>query len=253
MGHVEIKMAKKSKSLGKSHALRVGTSAIPVLYEDNHLLVIAKPAGLATMGTPAGEPSLVDLAKDYLKRKYDKPGNVYLGVVSRLDAWVSGALVFARTSKAAARLNQQFRESKVKKVYWALVEQIPAPAYGRWVDWVRKNEAEHRMQIAAPQQRNAQEAILEYRVLRPVTPRGCLLELRLVTGRKHQIRLQLAARDLPIRGDRKYGSSVPFPSGIALHARILEFAHPTRQEPVRIECPLPDAWNRAGVGGLDLC
>lgn len=220
------------------------TIADRVLYEDNHLLALDKPAGLATMGTSAAEPSLWKLAKQYVKQKYRKPGGVYLGTVSRLDAAVSGVVVFARTSKAAARLAEQFRSHTTKKTYWAVVEGLPVPE-AECIDWLIKDERLKRVRVVAPSNA-AQQAVLHYRRLRQ-TPAGWLLEIDLRTGRKHQIRVQLSHRGLPILGDRKYGSRAPFASGIALHARQLEFAHPTRSERVTIAAPLPPAWQHLSL------
>ena len=203
-------------------------AALDVLYEDNHLLVLNKPAGIATQGAAEGRPSLLALAKEYIKAKYRKPGNVYLGTVSRLDVAVSGAVVFARTSKAAARLSEQFRRHAVQKVYWAIVTGNPA-ASATCDDWLLKDEPRQRMQIADSQAAGAQNARLAYRRLQR-HPRGWLLEVMLETGRKHQIRVQLAARGLPILGDRKYGSRKPWSAGIALHGRMLQLSHPTRGE-----------------------
>lgn len=219
-------------------------SSLEVVYEDNHLLVINKSAGLATQGAAAGKQSLLELAKQYLKQRYHKPGNVYLGTVSRLDASVSGVVVFARTSKAAARLTEQFREHTVRKVYWAVVSGRPA-ASGACGDWLIKDERRQRMTVAAAGTAGAQLARLAYRRLQPV-PDGWLLEIELETGRKHQIRVQLAARHLPIFGDRKYGSQRPF-AGIALHSRLLEFKHPTRGETVTLVAPLPASWRQFGL------
>ncbi|MEX2174240.1 MAG: RluA family pseudouridine synthase [Pirellulaceae bacterium] len=211
---------------------------LDVLYEDNHLLVVNKPAGLATQGVVEGAPSVLTVAKGYLKQKYKKPGNVYLGVVSRLDAAVSGVLVLARTSKAAARLSEQFRERQVQKTYWAVVEQAPDPAAGELEDWVKKDERMQRMLVVTKHTAGAQRARLSYRTLHQ-TAHGCLVEVRLETGRKHQIRLQLAELGCPILGDRKYGCRKPFASGIALHARMLEIAHPVSKAPLRFEAPVP--------------
>jgi 23S rRNA pseudouridine1911/1915/1917 synthase len=221
----------------------MATTALHVLYEDNHLLAVAKPAGLPTMGVQPQEPSLIALAKDYLKQKYHKPGNVYLGVVSRVDATVTGVVVFARTSKAAARLTEQFRSATVRKVYWALVAGRPEPAEAVCVDWLRKDEPHQRMHVTRPQHPEAKEARLSYRTLQPLRT-AALLEVLLQTGRKHQIRVQLAARGYPILGDRKYGSERPFPDGIALHARELELVHPVRRTPLKIIAPLPDCWRK---------
>lgn len=215
--------------------------SVDVLYEDNHLLAVAKPAGLPTMGVSAGKPSLVTAAKLYLKRKYDKPGNVYLGVVSRLDAPVTGVVLFARTSKAAARLNQQFRLGEVQKLYWALVRPVPDPQRGACIDWLQRDLRHRRVHVATPTSPRVQEARLQYRTLKRSSGTA-LVEVRLETGRKHQIRIQLGSRGWPILGDRKYGSRGSFPDGIALHARTLEVRHPVGQAPVRITAPLPDSW-----------
>lgn len=216
---------------------------LQVLLEDNHLLVVNKPAGIATMGTAAGTTSMVTLAKAYLKQHYKKPGNVYLGVVSRLDSLVSGVLVFARTSKAAARLSEQFRERGTKKIYWAVVEGVPEPASGELVHWLSKDESQQRMVVRSKKSADAQEARLKYQTLRKST-RGTLLEVELQTGRKHQIRAQLAALGHPILGDRKYGSEKHFPTGIALHARSLTIGHPTLKQPMTFVAELPQAWEK---------
>jgi 23S rRNA pseudouridine1911/1915/1917 synthase len=221
-----------------------------VLYEDNHLLAIAKRANLPTMGVTAGGASLLTVAKSYIKRKYGKPGEVYLGVVSRLDSLVSGVVVFARTSKAASRLSRQFRTGEIEKTYWAIVERPPRPTAAECVDWLRKDEQRRKMLVARPGAPNAKEAKLSYRTLKRLA--GCaLVEVRLETGRKHQIRLQLAHRGWPILGDRKYGARLSFPDGIALHAREIRFIHPVRRTPIRLSAPIPDAWLPFGVGETD--
>ena len=214
-----------------------------VLYEDNHLLVVNKPAGIATMGTASGTASMVTLAKEYLKRQYKKPGNVYLGVVSRLDSLVSGVLVFARTSKAAARLSEQFRERATKKVYWTIVSGVPQPKKGELVHWMSKDESRQRMVASTKKTADTQEARLKYQTLREFST-GTLLEVELLTGRKHQIRVQLAAAGHPILGDRKYGSSESFPAGIALHARILTIEHPTLKKGMIFNAGLPKGWEK---------
>jgi 23S rRNA pseudouridine1911/1915/1917 synthase len=221
---------------------------LEVLYEDNHLLALNKPAGLATMGTQAAVPTLLALAKEYVRGRYHKPGNVYLGVLSRLDAPVTGVVLLARTSKAARRLTDQFRSGSVQKTYWAIVEGRVRPSAGRCVDWVGKDERHRRMHIVGPTLPGAQEARLSYRRIAPVG-QDSLLEVRLETGRKHQIRLQLAHRGYPILGDRKYGSRRRWPAGIALHARRLVVNHPVRGEPLELEAPLPAAWRSFGVVG----
>ncbi len=213
---------------------------LDVLFEDNHLLVINKPVGLATQGVIEGATSVVTVAKDYLKKKYAKPGNVYLGVVSRLDAAVSGVLVLARTSKAAARLSDQFRERSAKKVYWAVVEEPPNSPMGELTDWLKKDEKTQRMTVVSRHTIGAQRAVLAYRTLSRHA-KLCLVEIELHTGRKHQIRVQLAHLGCPILGDRKYGSRRKLPAGIALHAHSLEITHPVSKELLRFIAPLPMA------------
>jgi 23S rRNA pseudouridine1911/1915/1917 synthase len=219
----------------------VESARIKVLYEDNHLLAIDKPAGLPTIGVSEGHPSLAKLAKSYLKEKYQKPGNVYLGVMSRLDSLVSGVVLFARTSKAAARLTEQFREHTVDKIYWAIVEGAIETSSGSFEDWLAKSEARQRMEVVQRAHSGAQQALLEYHCLEKLAA-ASLVEVQLKTGRKHQIRLQFSARSHPVLGDQKYGSSRRFPEGIALHSRRLTVVHPTLGEPLTIECSPPRSW-----------
>lgn len=219
---------------------------LDVLFEDNHLLVINKPAGLATMGVAEGRESVLTRAKEYVRRKYHKPGNVYLGVVSRLDAPVTGVLVIARTSKAASRLTASFRAGEVDKNYWAVTRAAPDPAEGRCIDLVRKDERHRKMHVTRQERDDAKEARLTYRT-RCAVRGGWLVEVKLETGRKHQIRLQLSHRQWPIVGDRKYGSEVAFPQGIALHARSIAFQHPVRKTALQVEAPLPATWDRFGI------
>ena len=214
---------------------------LQVLYEDNHLLAINKPAMLPTMGAPAGTPTLLIAAKQYIKEKYQKPGNVYLGVVSRLDAPVTGVVLLARTSKAARRLTEQYREGRVQKTYWALVEGPLSLGGGKCIDWLAPDERHRRVRIVGANLPEAKQAVLEYQAL-GATNDYTLLEVNLLTGRKHQIRIQLSHRNLPILGDRKYGSQTAFPSGIALHARRLTVAHPVGGSPIEVTAPLPDYW-----------
>jgi 23S rRNA pseudouridine1911/1915/1917 synthase len=223
------------------------SQALEILYEDNHLLAVLKPAGLATMGVAADSPSLWKIAKDYLKQKYQKPGNVYLGVVSRLDSPVSGVVLFARTSKAAARLTEQFRAHRVKKIYWTLVEGTMLPISGTLTHHLARDDAHHRMRIVGAALPGVQQATLSYRALKTVQKGLSLVEIELHTGRKHQIRLQLAESGHPIIGDRKYGSHRTFGGGIALHARRLTVDHPIRHDSMTFEAPLPKTWIRFGV------
>jgi 23S rRNA pseudouridine1911/1915/1917 synthase len=223
---------------------------LEILYEDNHLLVVNKPAGLATQGVMEGTASVVTLAKEYLKKRYKKPGNAYLGVVSRLDASVSGVLVLARTSKAAARLTKQFQTGAVEKVYWALVPGAPRPPGGELSHWLLKDDRARCMKEVAARTRGAQHARLSYRTVSKERL-GTLVEVQLHTGRKHQIRVQLAAIDCPIVGDRKYGSRQPFSAeAIALHCVRLAVEHPTSGKRLTFEVRPPAYWQlrKAALG-----
>lgn len=219
-------------------------TSFTVVYEDNHLLVVNKPAELPTMGVSEGQPNLLEQAKSYVGKKYDKPGNVYLGVVSRLDAPVTGLLVIARTSKAASRLTEAFRAGDVEKVYWAVVDGRPDPEAAACEDWMRKDERRRKMHVAQANSPEAKQARLRYATLQRLAHGRSLLEVRLETGRKHQIRVQLASRGWPIVGDRKYRSKSEFSPGIALHSYRLEFEHPVRREPLKFCLPPPDSWRR---------
>jgi len=207
-----------------------------ILYEDNHVIALVKPSGLATMGLPDGQETLLTQTKAYIKEKYAKPGEVYLGVVSRLDVPVSGVVLFARTSKAAARLNEQFREHTVEKVYVALVEGAILPLEGECVDRLCEDKRHRKAMLT--QSAEGKESKLRYRKLRQIG-QCSLIEIQLETGRKHQIRVQLAGRGFPIRGDIKYGAKMSFPGGIALHAWKLTFSHPTTKERIELIAPLP--------------
>jgi 23S rRNA pseudouridine1911/1915/1917 synthase len=214
---------------------------LSVLYEDNHCLAVAKPAGVVSTHFTGREETLDRAVKQYLKDRYHKPGNVFLGIVHRLDKPVSGVLLFARTSKAAARLAEQFRKGTVEKVYWAVVEGTPAPAEGDLDDWLKKDQAAGRVEVVTPQTPGARQALLHYRSL-SAQAGLTWLELRPRTGRTHQLRVQLAHRGHPVYGDAKYGSAHPFGRGIALHARSLTFLHPVRHEPVTLTADVPRPW-----------
>ena len=217
---------------------------IEVLFEDNHLLVVNKPALLSTMGVKPDEDSLYRRVAQYLKVKYNKPGNVYVGVVSRLDAHTTGAIVLARTSKAASRLSDQIRRGTIEKRYLALIPTGLAPVDSSLADRLVKNESLHRMQVvpenAAPVT-NEKEALLNYRTIAQ-NDRLQALDVDLQTGRKHQIRVQLENAGFPILGDRKYGSQHRFPVGIALHCRRLSFLHPTKKIVQSVMVDPPDYW-----------
>lgn len=227
--------------------------SLHILFEDNHCLAVCKPAPLLTQGVPLGIPTLEAMVKAYLKERYHKLGNVYLGIPHRLDRPVSGVVVFARNTKAARRLAEQFQNRLVRKVYWALVERSPngdvPPAEGVWEDWLLKVQDEGRAECAAADTPKARLAVLHYRRLHE-SDEGALLEIEPQTGRMHQIRIQAARRGWPVRGDVLYGSRLSFgplaelprERVIALHARSLTFLHPIRYEPLTLMAPLPEMW-----------
>ena len=212
-----------------------------IIYEDNHLLVVDKPAGLLVQGDHSGDESLNDVAKDYLREKYEKPGNVYLGLVHRLDRNVSGVVVLARTSKAASRLSAAFRDKKVKKTYQAVVTGNLPKREGDLKAWLGAKGDDRGVTRAENKTfDDARESLLRYRVL--AAEGDCsLLEILPITGRRHQIRAQLALVGCPLLGDVKYGSAKRLPDHrIALHAVKLEFNHPVGAEPVCYEVPVPE-------------
>lgn len=211
---------------------------LQILYEDNHLIAVLKPGGILVQGDISRETSLMDMAKDYIKKKYNKPGKVFLGLVHRLDRPVSGIVLFARTSKSASRLSEQWRRRSITKIYWALVHgRMPLPS-GRLSSFLKKRR--QRVSLTDEKHKRAQEALLSYRTLL-VRGQVSLLEVQLHTGRKHQIRAQLAAEGCPIVGDVKYGAHARREDGtICLLAKSLSFMHPTRPETIHIETPKPD-------------
>jgi 23S rRNA pseudouridine1911/1915/1917 synthase len=217
--------------------------SLEVLYEDNHLLAVNKPAMLPTMGVAEDRASLLAVAKEYIRRTYDKPGNVYLGIVSRLDAPVTGLVLLAKTSKAAARLSEAFRLRRVEKTYLAVVEGVPDAPTAVLEHYLRKDERHRKVHATHEACPDAQLARLEYRLLAQDDSMS-LLEVGLETGRKHQIRVQLSKVGHPVVGDRKYGSATPLASGIALHAHRLELEHPVRKDPLKLEAPIPSVWRR---------
>lgn len=224
-----------------SHGLRV-------LFEDNHCLAVEKPAGWLTMGDITGDVTMLDRAKQYIQQKYQKPGAVFLGVVHRLDRPVSGVLLFARTSKAASRLSEQFRLHRVEKVYWAIVTGAVPASPGELVQELEKDRAANLVQVVAKPTPHSQTCRLAYRRLQQ-HGRQSLVEITPQTGRSHQIRVQLASQGWSIVGDRKYGNRDEFiPGTIALHARSLTFEHPTLKTPVTVTSPPPDHWSKWSHG-----
>jgi 23S rRNA pseudouridine1911/1915/1917 synthase len=218
--------------------------SLDILFEDNHCIAVNKPAGWPTTHF-AGEQTVDRLVKDYLKEKHKKPGNVFLGVVHRLDKPASGVLLFARTSKAAARLSQQFREAAVEKVYWAVVDCglriADCGLTGSFDDWLLRDDDNAITRVVKVEVEGAQRAVTHYSK-RAEHGGMTLLELRPQTGRKHQLRAQLASRGMPIHGDRKYGSTQTLGNSIALHERTLTFLHPVRHEPVTLTADVPQIW-----------
>jgi 23S rRNA pseudouridine1911/1915/1917 synthase len=211
-----------------------------VLYEDNHIIVINKAAGEIVQGDKTGDKSLCDTMKAYIKEKYAKPGNVFIGLPHRLDRPVSGIVVFAKTSKALERLNRMFSEGSVKKIYWALTKGIPQPAEAELESWILRNEKMNKSFSYPKEVKGSKRAVLHYR-LAAASQNYNLIEVELKTGRHHQIRCQLSSIGCPIKGDLKYGAQRSNPDGsISLHARYIEFVHPVSKEQIAITAPLPD-------------
>lgn len=219
-----------------------------VVYEDNHLIIVNKTAREIVQGDKTGDTPLSETVKLYLKEKYQKPGNVFLGVTHRLDRPVSGLVLFAKTSKALTRLNEMFRTGQVKKTYWAIVRQRPPQEEGTLVHWLVRNEQQNKSYAYDKEKPGAKRAVLHYKLI-GASDRYYLLEVQLETGRHHQIRCQLAKMGCPIKGDLKYGSPRSNPDGsICLHARQLRLEHPVSHEWVEVTAPVPhDAlWNYFG-------
>lgn len=210
-----------------------------ILYEDNHLLVVAKHCGDLVQPDPSGESALEDRIKAFVKARDRKPGEVFLGVVHRIDRPVSGAVLFAKTSKALVRLNEMIREGRIRKVYWALTENRPEAEEGELRHYILRDGRTNRSKAFDAPRPEAKEARLRYRIVGAGT-HYTLLEVELLTGRHHQIRAQLAKIGCPIRGDLKYGAKRSLPGGgISLHSRRMEFEHPVRHELVAVTAPVP--------------
>ena len=211
-----------------------------VLYEDNHIIVVNKRAGDIVQGDKTGDKPLSEVVKEYIAEKYNKPGNVYLGVVHRLDRPTTGLVIFARTSKVLPRLNALFVSKDVNKTYWAIVKNAPPKTEDTLVHWLKKNPKNNKSYAHLKEVSDGKKAILHYKLLKKLE-RYYLLEVNLETGRHHQIRSQLANIGSPIKGDLKYGFDRSNDDGsIHLHARHITFTHPVKKEPISITAPLPN-------------
>ena len=220
-----------------------------VVYEDNHIIIVNKHSGEIVQGDKTGDTPLSDIVKQYLKEKYGKPGNVFLGVAHRLDRPVGGLVVFAKTSKALTRLNDMFRRGDVHKTYWAITKPAFPQPEGELTNWLTRNERQNKSYAYDHEVDGSKLARLKYRVIGR-NDNYCLVEIELLTGRHHQIRCQLAAAGCPIRGDLKYGAPRSNPDGsISLLSRRVEFVHPVSKQTVIAEAPLPEEkiWHSFGV------
>jgi len=227
------------------NSLRSSSQNLQVIYEDNHLIAINKRAGDIVQGDKTGDTPLSEIVKGYIKEKYNKPGNVYLGVAHRLDRPTTGIVVFAKTSKALPRLNKLFAEKKAKKTYWAVVRNVPEKQEDTLTHWMKRNPKQNKSYAHRKEVPDSKKAILAYRLCKQLQ-NYYLLEIDLMTGRHHQIRSQLAAIGSPIKGDLKYGFDRSNKNGgIHLHARRLSFIHPVKKEMLDLVAPLPQdsVWN----------
>ena len=211
-----------------------------IVYEDNHLIIVYKHSGEIVQGDKTGDVPLSEDVKCYLKEKYQKPGNVFLGVVHRLDRPVAGLVVFAKTSKALTRLNKMFRDGEVHKTYWAITKNLPPQPEGTLTHWLVRNEKQNKSYAYDHDVPHSKKAILKYRLIGQ-SDHYCLLEVNLMTGRHHQIRCQLAHMGCPIKGDLKYGAQRSNPDGsICLLAHHVEFVHPVSKQLISLDSPLPE-------------
>lgn len=220
-----------------------------VLYEDNHIIIVNKRSGDIVQGDKTGDRTLADDVRRYIKEKYAKPGNVFIGVAHRLDRPVSGVVVMARTSKALSRLNDMFRNGDVKKTYWAITQTAPAEAEATLTNWLTRNEKQNKSYAYDTEKPGSKKAVLHYKVIGR-SDRYTLLEVNLMTGRHHQIRCQLASIGCPIKGDLKYGARRSNPDGsISLMSRSVDFVHPVSKKLIHVVAPLPegDIWQKMNV------
>lgn len=225
--------------MGNSAKVLSTPKNLQVLYEDNHIIVVNKRSGDIVQGDKTGDTPLSEIVKEYLKVKHNKPGNVYLGVVHRLDRPTSGLVVFSKTSKALPRLNKLFSDKKANKTYWAIVKEAPPKIEDTLVHWLKRNPKQNKSYAHLNEVESSKKAVLDYRLIKKLNS-YFLLEIDLKTGRHHQIRSQLTAIGCPIKGDLKYGFSRSNKDGsIHLHARKLSFVHPVKKEELTFTAPLP--------------
>ena len=231
-------MIQKSKILSNK-------SNLQILFEDNHIIIVNKRVGDIVQGDKTGDKPLSEVVKSYIKDKYNKPGNVYLGVVHRLDRPTTGLVIFAKTSKVLPRLNALFVTKDINKTYWAVVKNMPPKTEDTLIHWLKKNPKNNKSSAFIKEVKDSKKAILHYKLLQKLD-NYYLLEVDLETGRHHQIRSQLSSIGCPIKGDLKYGFDRSNPDGgIHLHARHITFTHPVKNETISITAPLPDdpIWN----------
>ncbi len=213
---------------------------LEVIYEDNHLIIVNKPANLLVQGDQTKDETLADHVKEYLRKKYNKQGNIFCGIVHRLDRPVSGAIIFAKTSKALERMTKLFRENEIQKTYLAIIGSMPDPEEGRLEHWLEKDEKRNFVNAySRPRGKNTKHAILEYQLIGRIG-RYSVLKINPITGRPHQIRVQLSKLGTPIRGDLKYGYPNPeTDASICLHSYQVKFVHPVKKEELTFTAPLP--------------
>ena len=210
-----------------------------VVYEDNHVIIVSKESGEIVQGDKTGDIPLLETVKQYIKEKYNKPGNVFLGLVHRLDRPVAGLVIFAKTSKSLTRLNKMFRDGDIKKTYWAITQNAPKEKEALLEGWLTRNERQNKSYFHDREKPNSKHASLRYKQIGQST-NYTLLEVELLTGRHHQIRCQLSAIGCPIKGDLKYGARRSNPDGsISLLARKITFTHPVSHEVINVEAPIP--------------
>ena len=211
-----------------------------VLYEDNHIIIVNKASGEIVQGDKTGDKPLSEIVKEYLKEKYNKPGNVFCGVTHRLDRPTTGVLVFAKTSKALSRLNEIFKNDKIEKTYWAIVKNRPPTAESKLVHWLIKNTKKNKSTAFDSKKPGTKKAVMQYKII-GASENYYLLDINLETGRHHQVRTQLSKIGCPIKGDLKYGAQRSNADGsISLHARTISFIHPVSKIKIKITAPVPD-------------